>query len=156
MPARRPTAFISVTSEQRLRAALAGARRHLPCVELVQRILSTAGGGCSRQMAYSAIGQGERSGLLDVHRVGARKHYALVPGWRRPEPTRSVRPRLPRRRSPVYVLLHALGQMPAVNPGPLVPSLGVRPPDPEVMPAEIGELIDSLHQRFYRHACGVE
>ncbi|WP_132984679.1 hypothetical protein [Luteimonas terricola] len=36
---------------------------------------------------------------------------------------------------------------------PLTPSLGLRC---EVMPPEIGRMIDSLHQRFFREARGVE
>ena len=52
---------------------------------------------------------------------------------------------------PVRVVTSATGAMQVA-----LEMLGVGPGDPEVMPPEIGDLIDSLHQRFYQHACGVE
>lgn len=159
MKRKRISTFISAQAEQRLRRVLTRPEIRLGTADLVQRIRAADGCECSRQMAYHAIRQGERSGMLVSEYMGKRKAYGLAPGWRRPE-LRNRRPnagqRAPRA-TPVTRELHrTLTCMPAVRPGPLVPSLGVGPCDPEVMPPEIGDLIDSLHQRFYRHASGVE
>lgn len=155
----RATTFISALAEQRIRRVLTRPEIRLGTAELVRRMQAANGETCSRQMAYFAIGQGERSGLLQAERVGGRKSYALAPGWRRPEtpPRRPNAGERARAAKPATRELHRLlTGMPAAHPGPLVPSLGARPADPEVMPPEIGELIHSLHHRFYRHACGVE
>lgn len=161
MKRRRATSFISVQAEQRIRRVLTRPEIRLSTAELVQRMQAANGDVCTRQMAYFAIGQGERSGMLqcDRDRGGSRKSYALAPGWRRPEapPRRPNAGERARVAKPVTRELHRLlTGMPAAQPGPLVASLGARPADPEVMPPEIGELIHSLHHRFYRHACGVE
>jgi hypothetical protein len=157
---RKPVStFISPRAEQWIRRVLTRPEIQLACGELVRRLQAENGESCTRQMAYHAVAQGERSGMLQSERAGNRKAYALARGWRRPE-IRARRPNAGERAPaapPVARELHRLlTGMPAMRPGPLVASLGVGAPDPEVMPAEIADLIDSLHHRFYRHACGVE
>lgn len=157
---RKPAStFISPRAEQWIRRVLTRPEIKLASGDLVRRLQDENGESCTRRMAYFAIAQGERSGMLQSERFGNRKAYALTRGWRRPE-IRARRPNAGARApaaTPVGRELHQLlTGMPATRPGPLVASLGSGAPDPEVMPAEIGELIDSLHQRFYRHGCEVE
>lgn len=153
---------LSDISEQRLRAALpAGVA--MPSADLAYRVRMGMD-GVTRSRAYAAIQDGERVGLL--HNVGSRhcKIFVLNVHWQRPAKRprrgnagskRSV-PRLPAAAPGHEAALHrAVTGMPALRAGPLVASLGA-PPDPEVMPAEVADMIGGLFRRIFEHNAGVE
>lgn len=149
---RKPTNFISEQSEQRIRQVLTHPAMRVAGADLARGIIAAS--SCTREIAYCAIGQGERSGMLVSYRVRARKAYALAPGWQRPAPKR--RPNATSDCAPAQASIHnTLARMPAHRPGPLVPSLGTRP-DPEVMPPEVHHMISGLHRRIFEHSVGVE
>lgn len=118
--------------------------------------------GCSRTNAYVTVGQAFRRGVIERRGAPTMRsqgyEYRLVPGR---TPWNRMRAKLPdaERHSgqDTHYGAHITAQPyvgPAFDRGPLCPAIASR--DPEVMPPEVADLIDSLHQRFYREATGVE
>lgn len=116
--------------------------------DLVELLLAA---GCpTRNAAYLAVGHACRTGQITRRMVegGAfeYKRNGLFTGNR---PGRRAKLRQPNLETEA---INYVG--PVFDRGPLVPAIGA--PDPEVMPPEVADIIDSLHQRFYREGVGTE
>lgn len=154
---------VSVATEHRLRYALSAAVEGVMAGnELSVRLRAAAPVSLSRDATYMMIGNATtcglllRSGTAGNHVAGKPKGYSyrINPDWQR-DAVRAKRAhasdtaRRPSGNSLAY-------NGPAFDCNALTPAIGPRPADPEVMPPEIADMIDSLHQRCYRHAHGVE
>jgi hypothetical protein len=145
---------VSLLTEQRLRAVFAAVgNRTLLGPDLACRLREATAVPLTRQVAYLMMNNAVECGLL--FRNGARKPFAyrIESDWQQPttRPKRAEAGERTRRHGPALAYAG-----PAFGGAFLAPALGLRPRDPEVMPPEVGDLIDSLHQRFYRHGAGVE
>lgn len=152
------TKNISTPTEKRLRAAFAtagGASIHGS--ELVKRLLVEP---MSRANAFTMIANARMAGLLirsGCSGTGAARNrhgysYRLNAEWRQPE-VRGKRAHASDTRRTAGPALAYTG--PAFGTPVLAPALGPRPADPEVMPPEVADMVDSLHQRFFRHGHAV-
>lgn len=142
---------VSEASEARMRAAFAG-EDTLDGDALVRRYRRAPPRAVPTGTAKQAISNANRCGLLLRFGPPGHPQYVLNPYWHRPETRPYFAGPATKRRPTTATGNYAAN---AVCAGPLVPSLGTRC-NPEVMPLEVGKIVDSLHQRFYRHATGVE
>ena len=141
---------VSTVTESRLREAFTGSRKVLGR-DLVKHLGTHQ---VTRQAAHMAIGNAVGCGLLQRSGDPGLYAYTLNPAWVRPIPG-EVRVRDAQRAGEAQRQTLAC-RWPAFGDGRLVPALGLRPADPEVMPPEVATIVDGLHQRFYRHTRGAE
>ena len=126
---------------------------------LVRLFVKNSDPRMSRQAANMMLDAATRCGLLEKSgesgsHSGKGYQYALSPTWERPairEKRESAGSARHRHEEPAIAYAG-----PAFAGDALAPALGPRPADPEVMPPEVATIVDGLHQRFYRHARGVE
>lgn len=142
----------SPLNEQRLRDAFAQEPESLVRGAVLVRRLAAC--NLTRQAANMAIGNATRCRLLLRSGAPGRYAYRLNPKWERPA-TPYARIRAVEDVADAQARTVATA-WPAFGACSLAPTLGPRPADPEVIPPEVADLVDSLHQRFFRHARGVE
>jgi hypothetical protein len=125
-------------------------------------------GAPSKNAAYILISRGLAVGLLE--RAGRDEHLVVLKKeWEHPcglgpikPSTRAEKPVAakpePRRRENPFTLL---GRVPAMRPGPLMPSLGLRDiegmdADGELLPCIGGRIVDALHGQFQAVFAGAD
>ncbi|MCR6661856.1 MAG: hypothetical protein NVV60_01580 [Luteimonas sp.] len=142
--------------ETRLQHALRGNPDWIPAKRLVELLL--AAGLPTRNAAQAAVTYGFEQGQIE--RMGTRCNYSyrLVSGGRNAvadAKERAARQYVPNGRVRRVEATPAIAYSgPAFDSGVLAPLITA--PDPEVMPEEVANIIESLHQRMYRERIGVE
>lgn len=108
--------------------------------------------GISRALAFHAVQLAKVEGLmLPIGRREDRLFY-LNEHW---EPLRPLRNKKAyAEKVPKQVTAQPVWA--AMRPAPLVASLGVGAPDPEVMPPDVHAMISGLFRRIFEHDMGVE
>ena len=130
----------------------------MPAAQLIDRYCVQ---GASRSTAYNAMFHARNTGHVERRGKNGGYEYRLKPGAPDDITIPAPRERSVNRRDPDDGQAR-LAQAAAVRAGPvqsrehLSPSLGLLCGDPEVMPPEVGRIIDGLHRAFYEHFARVE
>lgn len=155
MNKRRAIRPLNEADERRLRSVL-GVGEFVASARLARRLMDEC--DVTRASAYNIVRYSEATGLIEVAAwVKNRRIYALNAGWKAPAGRKPSPPPAPKEGVVDVRAVHQLvTSLPAAAPGPLVPSLGVGAPDPEVMPPEVHAAICGLFRRIFEHETGVE